>query len=67
MDKIFDIYFTTKSEDEGTGLGLYMCRYIIEESFGGKIKVENTSRGARFTISLPIERIMMDIMIQGEG
>ncbi|MFA6143343.1 MAG: sensor histidine kinase [Sulfuricurvum sp.] len=66
-DKIFDIYFTTKSEDEGTGLGLYMCRYIIEESFSGKIRVENTSRGARFTISLPIERTVMDIMIQGKN
>ena len=37
MDKIFTIYFTTKPDNQGTGLGLHMCRYIIEESFGGSI------------------------------
>lgn len=54
MEKIFDIYFTTKDSDQGTGLGLHMSKYIIEESFGGSIRVENTDRGARFTIRLPI-------------
>ena len=32
-----------------------MCRYIIEESFGGSIGVENTQKGARFIIRLPLE------------
>lgn len=54
MDKIFTIYFTTKSENLGTGLGLHMCRYIIEESFGGSIVVENTQQGAKFIIRLPL-------------
>jgi len=54
MDKIFTIYFTTKSANQGTGLGLHMCRYIIEESFGGAIWAENTRQGARFVIQLPI-------------
>lgn len=54
MDKIFDIYFTTKDADEGSGLGLYMSKYIIEESFGGEIDVENKEHGACFVIRLPI-------------
>jgi signal transduction histidine kinase len=56
IDKIFTIYFTTKLANHGTGLGLHMCRYIIEESFGGTIQVENTHRGARFSIKLPIDK-----------
>lgn len=55
MEKVFDIYFTTKDPDKGTGLGLHMSKYIIEESFGGKIWVENTNIGARFVILLPTE------------
>jgi signal transduction histidine kinase len=54
MDKIFDIYFTTKNADQGSGLGLYMSKYIIEESFGGTIQVENRENGACFVIRLPI-------------
>ena len=53
MDKVFDIYFTTKDPDCGTGLGLHMSKYIIEESFSGKIWVENTNSGAKFVILLP--------------
>ena len=53
MDKVFDIYFTTKDPDCGTGLGLHMSKYIIEESFSGKILVENTNSGAKFVILLP--------------
>lgn len=56
MDKIFTIYFTTKPANQGTGLGLHMCRYIIEESFGGSIRVENTGKGAKFIIQLPIDK-----------
>ncbi|MFY9143178.1 sensor histidine kinase [Sulfuricurvum sp.] len=52
MEKIFDMYFTTKNPDQGTGLGLHMSKYIIEESFGGKITVENIPGGARFIIFL---------------
>ena len=40
IDKIFDAYFTTKEENEGTGIGLHMCRQIIN-GMNGKITVSN--------------------------
>ena len=52
IDKVFDIYFTTKSKKEGTGLGLYISKLIIETKLSGKISVSNSSVGAIFTIEL---------------
>lgn len=48
LKKIFEPYFTTKQE--GTGIGLYLSKMIIEESFLGKISVENQKEGARFSL-----------------
>ena len=49
--RIFDPFYTTKSH--GTGLGVPICKQIVE-AHGGKIAVENLpSRGARFVITLP--------------
>ncbi len=53
IDKIFDAHFTTKPEDKGTGIGLYMSKEIVENSLGGKLLVENTQNGAKFSIELP--------------
>lgn len=52
LNNIFDQYFTTKGE-EGTGIGLYICKKIIEESFCGKISAYNGKNGAIFVIELP--------------
>jgi len=56
LHKVFDPYFTTKGEEKGTGLGLYMSRMIIEDHMDGNIGVANTDEGAEFTITLPLKK-----------
>jgi c-di-GMP phosphodiesterase len=52
-ERIFEPYFTTKAEQNGTGLGLYIVAQIVEKSLGGRITAENRGEGACFTIVLP--------------
>jgi signal transduction histidine kinase len=64
ISKIFDPYFTTKHQSQGTGIGLYMSKYIIEKHMKGNLSVnnqeffvDNTSYyGACFKIALPISK-----------
>jgi len=50
IEKIFQPYFTTKFESQGTGLGLYMSKMIIERNMGGTIDVYNTDDGVLFQL-----------------
>ena len=48
MEKIFEPYFSTK--ENGSGIGLYLSRLIVEESFEGRLKVKNKKEGAEFAL-----------------
>lgn len=52
IDRVFEPYFTTK-ERQGTGVGLYMSKTIIESGFSGTIRAVNGKEGACFTLTLP--------------
>ncbi|MDH1975986.1 PAS domain-containing sensor histidine kinase [Aliarcobacter butzleri] len=53
LDKIFEPYFTTKHKAQGTGLGLYIAKLVVENSLLGFLSVENKQNGACFTIKIP--------------
>ena len=63
LNKIFEPYFTTKHKYQGTGLGLYVTRKIINSSMGGEISVQNKKfthnkkeyKGAEFKIKIPLK------------
>ncbi|WP_258239495.1 cache domain-containing protein [Arcobacter sp. LA11] len=52
-NKIFEPYFTTKKDSDGTGIGLYMSKTIVDKNMNGKLRVRNSEHGARFEIIIP--------------
>jgi signal transduction histidine kinase len=69
IDKIYEPYFTTKHQAQGTGIGLFMTKEIITKHMNGKIEVENKKfklenieyEGALFTITIPLDLREKDI------
>ena len=56
MDRIFEPYFTTKFKSDGTGVGLYMSKMIIEDSIGGDLLLENHDNGVLAILTLSVEK-----------
>ncbi|APW66695.1 MULTISPECIES: sensor histidine kinase [Arcobacteraceae] len=62
IDRIFEPYFTTKHQSQGTGIGLYMSKEIVQKHLNADIQVSNkesifdnkTYKGAQFIISIPL-------------
>jgi signal transduction histidine kinase len=56
IERIFHRYFTTKKPGEGTGLGLFVTKSLIE-NMGGRIAVASRGGGGTtFTVTLPIQQ-----------
>lgn len=53
LPHIFEPYFTTKGPGEGTGIGLYMAKVIIEKHMSGTISATNRAEGAEFKVKVP--------------
>ncbi|NVJ52662.1 MAG: hypothetical protein HWD90_03140 [Campylobacteraceae bacterium] len=53
LERIFEPYFTTKFKSHGIGIGLYMCKMVIEENMKGSIVAQNDKVGATFKITIP--------------
>lgn len=51
LHKIYDPYFTTRPE--GTGIGLYMSKMIVENNMRGCLTAYNNGEGAHFVIEVP--------------
>ena len=50
LSKVFDLNFTTKEDKKGTGIGLYMAKILVENSFDGTIEVKNYQDGVEFKV-----------------
>ena len=52
MLRIFEPYYTTKESKDQNGIGLFMSKRIIEESFYGSLEIENVPEGVKVTIKV---------------
>jgi len=55
LEKIFEPYFTTKEQNGGTGLGLYISKMIIEKNMQGQLTISNQGEGSEVLITLERE------------
>jgi signal transduction histidine kinase len=55
LERIFEPYFSSKG-NSGTGLGLHICRQIIENKYNGSIRAVNKKGGVEFELKLPRQK-----------
>jgi PAS domain S-box-containing protein len=60
ISRIFEPYFTTKFQSQGTGIGLYMAKTIIEDNMHGRIEVTSSPLGTTFILALPLNETSSD-------
>ncbi len=56
INRAFEPYFTTKEKKDGTGIGLYMSKMIVENSMEGSIRMESIPHGMKTEITLQVTR-----------
>jgi signal transduction histidine kinase len=66
-DRVFSPFFTTKPKGKGSGLGLSICRRIVEEHGGTIVLTSEPGRGACFTIAIPVRREKPSAQAAAEG
>ncbi|MCX6108906.1 MAG: ATP-binding protein [Proteobacteria bacterium] len=67
LERIFDLFFSTKKANAGTGLGLANVRQIVR-SHGGDVSVQSKlDQGSTFTLSLPKQKIPKQHQLQTDS
>lgn len=61
VSQLFQPYFTTKKATEGTGLGLYVCKNIVEQHHGTIEMTSQVDVGTTFTLTLPLKQQVNEI------
>lgn len=56
LTHIFDPYFSTKGSKNGTGLGLYLAKIIVEDHHLGRLDVSNENSGACFILRFIVDK-----------
>lgn len=59
--EIFDRFYKVNTFKQGTGLGLSICKTIVEHLQGSISVVSEVGRGSRFTVTLPLEKQLVEV------
>ena len=60
-DRIFEAFFTTKKDGEGTGLGLSFCKSMLEK-MNGSISFTTSDQGTAFEVRIPTKTVEIKVI-----